>query len=388
MQTNKFIETLFNSVILLLMLMAAVSYNGKLFGLKISEIGKKQEVKLYDPPASSGYLTDSNLHLANVKSSKRGIWRLEDSKEKDAGWVIHSSRFSSDVYGYAGPIPMYIYLDKDSVVNHIDVLPNTETPRFLNNVIRNGIVEQWMGKSLKDLNSFQPDAVSGATLSSNAINKSVANSLLGASSLKPEHRLQFDVKSIAALFIIILGVVMSLFLPKKKEYRLIQLTLNTIVLGFWCGKFISLQILMGWISNGVNLGATIVLILMFLLALLIPMFTKQKQYYCNWICPFGSAQELVGKLNKRKVKIPEKLMKVLSYLRIGITGFVFFLLWIGIATDIVDYEPFSAFLFNQADVIVLVIAVLSLITSLFISRPYCRFVCPTGQVLSWMHRMK
>ncbi len=388
MRINKFIETLFNSIILLLLLMAAVSYNGKLFGVKISEIGKKQEVKLYYPPESSGYLTDNNLHLARFKASKRGMWRVEDSIGKDAGWVILSSRFSSDVYGYAGPIPMYIYLDRDSVVNHIDVLPNTETPRFLNNVIRHGIVEQWIGKSLTDLNSFQPDAVSGATLSSNAINKSVKNSLLGASSLKPENQIQLDIKSIAALLIIILGVGMAFFMPKKKEYRLIQLVLNTIVLGFWCGKFISLQVLMGWISNGINLSTSIVIFLMFLLALFIPIFTKKKQYYCNWICPFGSAQELVGKLNKRKVKIPEKLMKVLSYLRMGITALVFFMLWIGIASDIVDYEPFSAFLFKQADLIVLVIAVLSLLVSLITPRPYCRFICPTGQVLSWMHKMK
>ncbi len=367
--------------------MASVSYNGKFFGKKIGEFWQKSNVKLFEPPSSSDYVLRNQLTIRHNEPSHKGVWKLKDHIGDKAGMVIHSSKFSEGVYGYAGPIPMYIFLSQDSIISHIEVLPNQETPRFLQNVISSGVVEQWLGKSVVDIKSFQPDAVSGATLSSDAINTSIKQSVFGMKSIVLDTSFDLSWKNIVALLIIMLGVVISFFAPKKKAYRLLQLTLNTIVLGFWCGKFISLQIIMGWISNGINMASSMVLLTMLLLAIFIPLFTKQKQYYCNWICPFGSAQEVVGKLNKRKIKIPESVFNILKYTRVIITAIVFFLLWIGIASDVVDYEPFSAFLFQQADVIVLLIAVLSLISSIFINRPYCRFVCPTGEVLSWIHRM-
>ncbi len=388
MRTNKLISTLLNSIILILLFMAAVSHNGKFFGKKTSEFWQKSDVKLYEPPSSSNFLEENQLAVRHKNPSQKGIWKLENHQGDKAGVVINSSKFSESVYGYAGPIPMYIYLSQDSVIKNIEVLPNQETPRFLNNVINRGVVDQWIGKSISDLTTFQPDAVSGATLSSDAINKSITQSIYGMQSIVSENTIYLSWKNVAALFIIVLGVVMSFFAPKKKVYRLLQLILNTLVLGFWCGKFISLQIIIGWIANGINLTGSLVVFVMLILAVVIPLFTKQRQYYCNWICPFGSAQELVGKLNKRKLNIPESVFKFLKFTRVIITALVFFLLWIGIATDIVDYEPFSAFLFQQAEIIVLVIAVLSLLTSLFVNRPYCRFVCPTGEVLSWIHRME
>lgn len=31
---------------------------------------------------------------------------------------------------------------------------------------------------------------------------------------------------------------------------MVQLVLNVVVLGFWCGQFLSLSLLRGWIANG------------------------------------------------------------------------------------------------------------------------------------------
>jgi len=145
---------------------------------------------------------------------------------------------------------------------------------------------------------------------------------------------------------------------------------------------------MGWISNGTNIITGGVVLFMFLLALIMPLFFKKKSYYCHWICPLGSAQELAGKLSKRKISISQRVLKYLNYSQEFITLLLFFALWLGLATDITDYEPFSAFLFQHASWGVISIAVLSLVTAIFTPRPWCRFACPTGQLLNWLHHFK
>ena len=56
-------------------------------------------------------------------------------------------------------------------------------------------------------------------------------------------------------------------------------------------------------------------------------------------------------------------------------------MWCGTGFDIMNYEVFSAFMFKQASLAVMILAVVFLILSIFINRPYCRYICPTGALL-------
>jgi hypothetical protein len=284
---------------------------------------------------------------------------------------------------------MYIYLDSDRKVKSILLQENSETPDFIESVKDNGIISQWIGKGSSDMSDFKPDALSGATITSKAINNSIKQSLSanGGTSINRGVMDVFDIKSIVALLVIVFGLLISFKLRANKKLRTIQLILNTAVLGLWCGKFISLKVMLSWTSNGVNVIAGMVLVIMLLLSVVLPIFFNKKSFYCNWICPFGSAQELAGKLNKNKVRIGNRTMSILKHSREVITLGVFLLLWLGIATDIVDYEPFSAFIFQHASFAVILIALLSLLASVFTPRPWCRFACPTGQVLKWINKM-
>ena len=55
-----------------------------------------------------------------------------------------------------------------------------------------------------------------------------------------------------------------------------------------------------------------------------------------------------------------------------------FCLWTGVWFDWIDYEPFSAFIFTSASWLVIAIAIGFVLLSTIITRPYCRFVSPTG----------
>jgi len=388
---RRVIENIANTILVILLLAAVVSYNGKLLGKKSEEIfGNAKSKSEIEAPTeqqlnAAGY-TDCNLDVES-----KGIWSIEDRNGEELGTVISSIVFSKRVYGYAGPIPLLIFIDNNDVIKKVTVLENTETPRFMKHVIKKGIVDQWHDKSTKEALAMKADVVSGATMSCDAINKSVVRSI---NALNKSNRGFFDemkdwnLKVWAALLVVISGIFMSFYARKRKWLRLIQVILNVVVLGLWCGQFISVSLIVGWLGNGVNMIAKISLSAMIISALILPILFKRKTFYCTWVCPFGSAQELAGKIIKKRWKIPYGAMKYLKYSRKVITIALFISMWFGIGFDIMNYEPFSAFLFNHAGWAVLTIAIISLVMSLFVDRPWCRFACPTGQILKWTEKIK
>jgi len=377
-----------STIVIVMLLAAAVSYNGKLFGVKTSELLKFNTNEDAQIPIEQ--LLEAGYDNYKLDKEVDGIWNLVNNQGEEQGKVIKSISFSKKVYGYAGTIPMLIFINSENVIEKIHLLDNYETPRFLRSVVNGGVVEQWIGINVSEaLGHKNPDFVSGATMSSDAINISIRRSLLA---LQESNQSTFSVisewnsKTWAALLVIMSGVFMA-FYTKHKNLRLLQMTINTVVLGFYCGQFISINLIIGWLGNGVNLIAKISLVLMVVLALIMPMFFNKKQFYCLWLCPFGSAQELAGKISKTKWNIPAGVAKYLKHTRKAILILLFALMWLGVGFDIANYEPFAAFLFGHAGAIVTVIAILSILLSVFVSRPWCRFACPTGQLLRWCQRI-
>ena len=71
--------------------------------------------------------------------------------------------------GYKGPTPLRIAFDADRKVMGVELLPNRETPRYLQRVTRSGLLNRWRGKTAAEAARMRVDTVSGATRSSTAI---------------------------------------------------------------------------------------------------------------------------------------------------------------------------------------------------------------------------
>ena len=184
-----------------------------------------------------------------------------------------------------------------------------------------------------------------------------------------------------------MGVVLTLLQSKNKILMNIQIVLNVVVLGFWCGSFLSLTTLTSWLSNGINLSMSVVSVAMLLIVIIMPLVGR-KGSYCHIHCPMGSAQELLGKLPIRRIKINSDLAKFLNNLRYYILIALLFIMWLGVGFDLMNYEIFSAFIFESASNVVLIMAGIFLCLSLFIQRPYCRFICPTGALITMSQKTK
>ena len=108
-----------------------------------------------------------------VEQTAEATYAVKDAKGKIIGTVLLSSPYSDNINGFNGPTPLQIALDKNGKIIEVRVLANNETPSFLNRVINAGFLESWNGLSVEDAINKEVDAVSGATYSSNGIQRSL-----------------------------------------------------------------------------------------------------------------------------------------------------------------------------------------------------------------------
>lgn len=316
------------------------------------------------------------------------------SVQPDGTFVVNTRVLAKDVQGYGGPVPLKIHIDKDGRLIAIEAEPNAESPSFFDRAKE--LFSRWQGKTIDEAMAEDVDAVSGATFSSKAIIRNVQRGLAyakqhgladggkGAQEESAERTVAtgWTLGSIVALIAVLLGAVVPLF-TNNRRLHLVQLVVNVVVLGLWTGTFVSYTLFLRLFAGGVSLSAIGTLaapLLMLIVALLYPL-AGRSGHYCAHVCPFGSAQELAGKLSRRKLRITPRVLRVLTALRNLLWGVLMALLLTGTCTAWIDYELFTAFIYSSASVWVIVLAMLFLVLSVWVPRPYCRFVCPTGALM-------
>lgn len=305
----------------------------------------------------------------------------------DGGMIVNTKLLAKDVSGYGGPVPLRIHISKEGIIQQIEALPNAETPDFFNQA--KALFANWQGKRIEDALKEKVDGVSGATFSSKAIKENIRRGLIFAqrrtSSIEASSTTATDwtVGSIAALAVALLGAIIPLC-TKNRSWHYVQLTLNVIVLGLWTGTFVSYALLMRLFANEpstatlAGLAAPLILVTV---AFIYPLAGKSG-YYCANICPLGSAQELTGKIAKsHHIKMSPRVFTWLTLFRNILWGVLMTCMLTGTWTAWMDYELFTAFLYTSASIWVVVAAVAFLVLSIFIPRPYCHFVCPTGMLI-------
>lgn len=360
MKTERIKHLLILVTCLLVMLAVAINRDGKYFGkaLKAEKANKTQYEK-----------TDT-------------VRTLDDGTV-----VVNTSKLGKDIIGYGGQVPLDIYI-KDGKVSNVKALKNSETPDFFSEAAQ--ILNKWNGKTTEEALALKVDAVSGATLSSRAIMQNMKAGLLYAQKNAEKtsflDKLDLSAKSLIGLIVVIMAAVIPLF-THNRRYRILQLLLNVVVLGFWCGTFISYSLMVNYLANGINLWTQLIPAVMLITAFIYPLFGR-KNYYCTHICPYGSIQELAGKTNRKKLKINRRTVKLLENFRQILWFALMLLMLAGVLFEWMDYEIFTAFIFESASAIVITLAVVFVLLSVFIPRPYCRFVCPTGTLFKYSQNIK
>lgn len=118
---------------------------------------------------------------------------------------------------------------------------------------------------------------------------------------------------------------------------------------------------------------------------------------CGWICPFGTVQEWLGKLGKKIFKkkynhiLPVKLDSILRYARYVLLILVVVNTAISGKLMFQNIDPYYA-LFNfwtgEVAIAAYIILGSTLLLSLFMERPWCKYACPYGALMGLTNLMR
>lgn len=100
-----------------------------------------------------------------------------NADRKLIGYAVYSKPASDGIKGFGGETPVMIALNPDKVIVGVYLLPNAETPKFVQHVQESGFFNNWNGLTLKEAKKKKVDTVSGATYTSRAVALSVQAAL-------------------------------------------------------------------------------------------------------------------------------------------------------------------------------------------------------------------
>lgn len=345
------------------------------------------------PEADSLALEDVNLY--NVFDDGNKI-----------GTIVNTSPLSDEIYGYNSITPLTIFLDENDRISEVEICENRETRGYLNKVINSGYLDLWDGLTPKEAANHNVDAVSGCTFTSVAIEQSLQIRMQELS--KQDSFFSVDWKLLARQICIIVVTILAticFFNPAKtKIIRYVTLLLSIAILGFWTNSLLSLALFYNWMTNGISLAIQLPLLIIALLAILLPLFTK-KSFYCQYLCPFGAAQEFVGgirlKVKGKKSSALSPQLSVLSSQSMKSIIFNFFavlrkvilltlliIVALGVGLDLSVVEPFPIFNYQSIGFGVAIFAAVIIVASVFIKKPWCNYLCPTGTLLESIRKLR
>ncbi len=91
--------------------------------------------------------------------------------KENGATVVNTTTLAEDVEGYAGPVPLKIFIKKDKV-EKIEALQNMETPKYWA-LIKRDLLGKWNGLTTKKAATQQVDVITGATYTSEAVIENV-----------------------------------------------------------------------------------------------------------------------------------------------------------------------------------------------------------------------
>ena len=300
--------------------------------------------------------------------------------------------------GYGGPLKSVIVTDSSGIILSVEVLDHKETDSYLKKVIKNRFLEAFKNKGADQYAEFgKIDAVSGATKTCDGIRYGVMKAVSNLAQTEfdielpdpKEPDIVFGLAEILLIILLVFGIVVrSKQFKFKKTARWISLIFGMIIFGFLLNIPLTIGKLntffLGYQSHWQENIFWYILILGVIFILL---FTN-KNSYCQWICPFGASQDCIGAIgNAKALKLTSK-RRILKYL----PGF---LSWLAIITALIfrnpsasSYEIFGAFFKITGSLILFVLLGIVLITSLFVKRPWCDFLCPVNPVFVYIRKLR
>ena len=197
-----------------------------------------------------------------------------------------------------------------------------------------------------------------------------------------------DIYEYIDAMVLLAALGLSSYLVLKKRSRraiFILMVFSLFYFGFWRkGCVCSI----GAIQNIVlsvfdrDYAVPLVVAVFFLLPLIFTLFFGRT--FCAAVCPLGAVQDLVLLHPMSVPNWAESGLRLFAYVYLGAA--VLFAAT-GSAFVICRYDPFVSIFRLSGNLNILILTGSLLLVSVFIGRPYCRFICPYGVILRQLSRL-
>lgn len=333
-------------------------------------------------PAAARFETD--------ESDRRGLF-VTDAKSQRLGYLLRTSPLTDNITGYSGPTDTLIAMDADMRVLGIRIRSSWDTKQHVRDVAADRyFMKTWNAKTWDQVAGMDPkssgiEGVSGASLTSLAIAHGIQQRFkqsMAIAAALPAPRFQTGDIGLTAIIAIALLFSFTRWRSHAWTRRAFQVVLIGYV-GLWNGQLLAQSLLNGWAASGVPWRLAPGLALLAAASLIVP-WTSRRALYCSQICPHGAAQELLGRVTRRRLQIPRRIERGLRWLPALLLGLVLIVSFHRLSLDLASIEPFDAYLFRSAGIATIVIALAGLVAAMFVPMAYCKYGCPTGLLLSFV----
>jgi hypothetical protein len=325
----------------------------------------------------------------HIVKTDNGLYRAwtDDGESELLGYVAIGT-----ANGYGGPLRVAVAVAPSGEIIGTAIASHKETATWMRRVDDSGLLESLAGKSYSE--PFQVgndiDGVTGATYTSKALAEAVLAGSRGAArhlglpvQPTPPPRIVFGTPEIVLLALFIVG-----YFAHQKRFRYTRqarwttLLVGMVVLGFIYNSPVTLayivKLILGywpqWQTN---------LYWYFLIGGILLVFTiDNKNPYCYWFCPFGAAQDCMGVIGRARPRPLSRLSTgLLRWLQRGLALAAVMLGVLFRSPGLASYELFGALFALVGTTLQLLALGLVLIASLFITRPWCSYLCPLRPVV-------
>lgn len=339
-----------------------------------------------------GSLLPGAASLRPDSSARDGLFVL-DAVGRELGYVVRTQPHGRDILGYCGVTDALVVLDPGWKIVGLKIHSSEDTESYVRDVaLDRRFLKKWNGMTWDaaaalDLKAAGIEGVSGATMTSMAIARSVKARLqAGADEIAAREPLRFAWRDYGMLAVLAAAAVMAFGRAEWRRRWKVPYQIALIVyVGLVAGDLLALKLFAGWARAGIPWSTAPGLVLLMVAAFLIP-WTTRNPIYCHQICPHGAAQELIGRLRPARfhIALPAGLVRGLEYFPAGLLLVTLFVALLALPLDLASLEPFAAYVVRSAGVATIGVAVIGLVASFFVPQAYCRFGCPTGALLNFV----
>lgn len=331
--------------------------------------------------------TDSN-RVQLLPSTDMYFATIKDENNQVKQIYLESTEIIHNIRGYAGEINVGVMLNADGSIADVYHISSKETESYLQKIKNAGYYEQYQKAALTK-GEQQIDAVSGATLTSESIAKTVS-ALIHKGTPEPidsyaelNSVTTFGIDAILnKIWIVHIVVIFLMFLygfqkklKKSKRGVLILSVLSVIYIGFFLNNSFTY---ISFIHPFVGTSVSSLVGLYSLMVLLGAIWGKNT--YCKYVCPFGNIQRLINHISPIKSKRFFLSNKWIKRVRAAIT----IVLLAGVLLGIRSWSNFEVFpdLFGvQLASLWFIVAVITVLATMVYPMIWCRLLCPTGSIL-------